>query len=141
VCRLGKARSKVFVYFPCLPARNRACFPSSLGSLSRRAILLSLTTLLEFQVLNTVSYPELLCHVREIPFRRRFHCAFLLILVKPNVLQPLIDIETEIPLFIKMPGPSGNKPPLGISKFTPEEDELLVDLKENHRQKGLLVRE
>jgi hypothetical protein len=44
--------------------------------------------------------------MREVSLRGCLHWAFLLVLLKPNLLQPLIDIEPEVPLFIIMLGPS-----------------------------------
>lgn len=69
--------------------------------------VLNIHTLLKFQVLNTVSHPELLCYVGKIPFRCCFYRAFLLVLIKPNALQPLLHIEAVIPLFIEVLRPSG----------------------------------
>jgi hypothetical protein len=45
----------------------------------------------------------------EIPYYRYFYRALLLVLVKPNVLQPLIDIKMEISLFIEMLCPPSYK--------------------------------
>jgi hypothetical protein len=38
----------------------------------------------------------------------------LLVLVEPNALQTLIDIETKVPIFVKMLSPLGYEPLLGL---------------------------
>lgn len=43
--------------------------------------------------------------MRQISLRRSLHWSRLLVLLEPNLLQPLIDIEAEIPLLIIMLGP------------------------------------
>jgi hypothetical protein len=45
------------------------------------------------------------CAMSEISFSCCFYRAFLLVLVKPNVLQSLLDIKAVIPLFIQMLSP------------------------------------
>lgn len=66
-------------------------------------------TLLEFQVLDTVSHPKLPLYVIKIPFRRCFYRTFLFVLIKPNTLQPSINIKAIIPLFVKVLSPSSYK--------------------------------
>lgn len=61
--------------------------------------------LLQSQLANAISYPELPCHVGEVLFRRCLHGAFLSVLVKPNILWLLLGIEAEIPLLVEMLGP------------------------------------
>lgn len=70
---------------------------------------LDIHTLLESQILDTVSYPELLGRMGKIPFCGGFYGAFLLVLIKPNALQTLLDIKAVKSLLIKMPRPPSYK--------------------------------
>lgn len=80
--------------------------------------VLDIHTLLESQILDAVSYPKLLRHVGKVTFYCNFHSALLLILIKPNALQFLLDIEAVISLFIKMLGLLHDEPPLCILRLS-----------------------
>lgn len=52
-------------------------------------------TLLLLQVLNTIPHPKLLRLVSQILVCCCFHLALLLVLSKPDVLQPLVNVEAK----------------------------------------------
>lgn len=68
-------------------------------------------TLLKAQVLDTISDAILLRLIVQIPVCCCFHWPLLLIFVKPNSLQTLVDIETKVSILIEV------LPPLGYELF------------------------
>jgi hypothetical protein len=76
--------------------------------------VLDVHTLLLLQVCNAVLHLELLRLVSQILVCRCFHLALLLVLSKPNVLQPLVDVKAEEPLLVVVLSPSCDKPSLRL---------------------------
>lgn len=71
--------------------------------------VLDIHTLFLLQVCNTVPHPELLRLVAQVLVCCCFHLALLLVFSKPDVLQPLIDVEAEVPLVVVVLGPPRDK--------------------------------
>jgi hypothetical protein len=80
--------------------------------------VLNIHTLLLLQVLHAVPHPELLRLVSQVLICRCFHLALLLVLRKPNVLQPLVDVKAEEPLFVVMLSLPRDKLPLCLLRLS-----------------------
>jgi hypothetical protein len=69
--------------------------------------VLDVHTLLESQVLDTVSYSELLALMVKIPVCCSLNSSLISILRQAHILQPLVDIEAKVPLLVKVLAPLG----------------------------------
>jgi hypothetical protein len=76
--------------------------------------VLNVHTLLLLQVLNTVPHPELLRLVSQVLVYYYFYLTLLLILSKPDILQPLVDVKAEELLLIVVLSLSRNEPSLRL---------------------------
>jgi hypothetical protein len=111
---------------------------------------LDVHTLLEFQVLDTVSYSELLALMVKIPVCCSLDSSLISILRHSHILQPLVDVESKVPLFVKVLAPLGYEPLLCMLSLSSKFDEcareelehvvldrLLSCLSRSDRQKAL----
>lgn len=55
--------------------------------------------------------------MRKVALCRRFYHSLLLVLIKPNFLQALLDIKPEVPLVIEMSCPSRYESPLHVLRL------------------------
>src|SRR5437016_14150241 len=85
-------------------------------------------TLLQSQILYTISHSEFLALMPKVFIRSCLDYPSLLIFGQTNPLKSLVDIETEIPLFIEMLSPSSYKLPFCLFSFRRDTDERLGKL-------------